>query len=228
MFNLFNNYESKRIRLLKKAPAGPLKDFLSIPFPSPKTPINETPILAVDFETTGLDAAKDQILSIGHICIENNDIQLCSAHHQIVCTEGELNADNVAIHQIMDDIKSAGEAIENAIEELLGSLAGKVMLVHFQKVEKTFLQAACIQLYGMAPEFPMIDTLMLAKRRLDRSSLLHPPSALRLFNLREQHGLPRYNAHNALSDALATAELFFAEVAEMNYKQSPPLKTVLL
>jgi len=36
---------------------------------------------------------------------------------------------------------------------------------------------------------------------------------LRLFNLREAQQLPRYRAHNALSDALATAELFLALAA---------------
>ena len=228
MFSLFNNYEAKRKRLLKKAPAGPLRDFLSVPFPPPDTVLTETPILAVDFETTGLDANKDQILSIGHITVENFDIQLSSAHHQIIRTKGKLDAENVAIHQIMDDTMSAGESLENAVEELLSSLAGKVMLVHFGKIEKTFLEAACNQLYGLAPTFPMIDTLMLAKKRMERNSLPFPPSALRLFNLRETSGLPRYSAHNALSDALATAELFFAEVAEMNYKSPPPLKTVIL
>ena len=38
---------------------------------------------------------------------------------------------------------------------------------------------------------------------------------LRLFNLRPRYNLPRYKAHNALSDAIATAELFMALAAEM-------------
>jgi len=227
-FNREAGYERKRKKLLTKAPAGALKDFLSVPFPTPNTPINEVPILSVDFETTGLDANKDQILSMGHILLENNDIFLSSAYHKIVCTEGDLDEKNVAIHHIMDDIKASGDAIESAVEELLKALAGKIMLVHFEKIEKTFLQAACKQLYGIAPVFPIIDTLMLAKRRMERESTLFPPSALRLFNLREQYGLPRYNAHNALSDSLATAELFFAELEAMNYKNPPPLKAVLV
>ena len=48
------------------------------------------------------------------------------------------------------------------------------------------------------------------------------PGNLRLFNLRPHFGLPQYKAHNALYDALATAELFLAMAAEMapngNYK----------
>ncbi len=228
MFLLSKNYNAKRERLLKKAPEGALKHYLSIPFPDNKTPIEQTPILALDFETTGLTAKTDQILSIGHICIENNAILLNSAFHQVIRTEGDLNEKNVTIHQITDDTKSQGVSLETAIETLLEALSGKIMLVHFARIERSFLQAACIQLYGMAPVFPIIDTLEMARKRLDRESLRYPPSALRLFNLREAHQLPRYVAHNALSDALATAELFFAEVAALNYKKSPPVKTILL
>lgn len=227
MLDLLFGYEAKRKRLLKRAPEGVLKDFLSQPFPARNLPVDETPILAVDFETTGLDPNKDEILSVGDIIVENNEIRIGSAYHRIICTDSDLTEDNVVIHQITDDVKTQGETLQSVIENLLQSLAGKAMLVHFGRVERTFLEAACKKLYGMAPVFPIIDTLVLAKRRLDMRSVPYDPSELRLFNLRDRYGLPRYSAHNALSDALATAELFFAEVEHMNRKRSPPLKTVL-
>jgi len=228
MFDFLNGYETRRKRLLKKAPEGALRDFLSVPFPDPKGSIKNTPILAVDFETTGLNPAKDQILSIGFILIERNEIKLSSAYHKVIRTKGALDQENVVIHQIMDDARHEGSSLKKAIEDLLEVLAGKVMLVHFAAIEKNFLKAACQQLYGAAIVFPMIDTLALGKRRLDMGSAAYDPSQLRLFNLREKYMLPRYKAHNALSDALATAELFFAEVSDMNSKHPPPLKSVLL
>ncbi|MFK5985497.1 MAG: exonuclease domain-containing protein [Pseudomonadota bacterium] len=227
MFDNFFGYEAKRKRLLKKAPEGPIKDFLSIPFPSPKTPIDETPILAVDFETTGLKPNKDEILSIGFISIEFNEILLSSAYHQVICTNGKLDEENVVIHHITDDVKSQGEPLHVVVEKLLKDLAGKVMLVHFAYIEKHFLEQACKKLYGMAPIFPIIDTLVIAKRRLERYSGSFSPAALRLFNLRFQHQLPQYKAHNALSDALATAELFLAEIEIKCLSKSPPLKALL-
>jgi len=45
--------------------------------------------------------------------------------------------------------------------------------------------------------------------------------------LREQHGLPRYQAHNALCDAIAAAELFLVQVAQGNHRKPPPLKIFL-
>ncbi len=228
MFSRWFGYEAQRKRLLAKAPAGPIKEYLSVPFPDPKTPINSTPILALDFETTGLNAKTDQILSVGHISIESFEILLGSAYHQVICTQGALKEEAVIIHQITDDAKSQGQVVEQVIEKLLQAMAGKVILVHFARIEKNFLQHACKKLYGIAPIFPIIDTLMIARKRLDQRTALYSPNDLRLFNLRESIKLPRYKAHNALSDALATAELFLAEIEMKQLKKYPALKTVLL
>lgn len=228
MFSQWFGYEAKRKRLLTKAPDGPLKDYLSIPFPDPETALNNTSILALDFETTGLNAKTDQILSVGCIAIESFEILLSSAYHQVIRTQGDLKEEGVVIHQITDDIKSSGQAVEEVIEKLLQAMAGKAVLVHFAQIEKNFLQYTCKKLYGMAPVFPIIDTLVLARKRLDQRTSLYSPNDLRLFNLRETYKLPRYKAHNALSDALATAELFLAEIELKQYKKSPPLKSVLL
>jgi len=228
MFSRWFGYEAKRKRLLARAPQGPLKEYLSVPFPDPLTRLNQTPILALDFETTGLNAKTDQILSVGHIDINSFEISLASAYHQIICTHGDLKAESVVIHQITDDTKSRGQTVETVIEQLLQAMAGKVILVHFAQIEKNFLEYTCKKLYGMAPVFPIIDTLVLARKRLDQRTALYSPNDLRLFNLRERHQLPRYKAHNALSDALATAELFLAEIELKQSKSSPVLKTVLL
>jgi len=57
---------------------------------------------------------------------------------------------------------------------------------------------------------------VLARRAMERRQQPFRARDLRLFNLRASHHLPRYPAHNALSDALATAELFLALAAEAN------------
>lgn len=226
MFDNWFGYEATRKRELKKAPEGPIKEFLSVPFPDPKTPIDETPMLAVDFETTGLKPEKDEILSIGFIAVEHNEILLRTAYHQVVKTERQLDEENVVIHHITDDAKSQGAELKEAVDALLGALAGKVMLVHFGRIEKHFLQAACKKIYGFAPSFPILDTLVIAKRRLDHGGHFKP-SALRLFNLRDEHELPQYKAHNALSDALATAELLFAEIERKSLTSPPQLKSLI-
>ena len=219
---MFNNplthwligYEAQRKRMLVKAPAGPLRDFLSVPFPALYTPFDQIPILAVDFETTGLDAIEDKLLSVGCVELNHNQIMLGSSYHEIIQTEGSLKADNVTIHQITDDQKDQGKSLAEVVEQLLKRLAGKVMLVHFSRIERQFLRQACLELYGMAPPFPIIDTLVVAKKRLDKRDVAYDPSELRLSALRTKYGFPEHYAHNALNDAIATAELLLAQVSE--------------
>ena len=166
----FFSLEARRKRLLTKAPEGALKQYLSVPIMDLDKPIIESDILAVDFETTGLDAKQDDILSIGYVELAGNHIRLDSCYHQIVAAHRELDADNVMIHTITDQEKAGGRPLASVVEDLLTALAGKTMLVHYAQIEKTFLEQACIKLYGMAPVFPVIDTLALAKKRHDRCS----------------------------------------------------------
>ncbi|MCW8834707.1 MAG: exonuclease domain-containing protein [Colwellia sp.] len=212
LFNSLVGYEAKRKRLLKKAPDGPLKDFLSVPFPSLDTPIQQLPILALDFETTGLDAKADKLLSVGFVAMEDEQIKLNSCYHQIIKTKAQLEESNVIIHQITDTQKEQGQPLRLVIEKLLKALAGKVMLVHFARIERQFLTQACLELYGIAPEFPIIDTLVIAKRQLDKRDVAYDPSELRLSSLRDKYALPSHHGHNALNDAIATAELLLAQI----------------
>jgi len=221
-------YESKRKQLLKKAPEGALRDFLSVPLPDLQTPIDKVNILAVDFETTGLDAKQDKLLSVGFVALKQQQISLNSSYHQIIKTKEQLQESNVIIHHITDSQKEQGKALATVVETLLQALAGKVMLVHFARIEKQFLTQACLELYGMAPVFPMIDTLALAKRRLDKRDVAYDPSELRLTNLRQNFKLPDHHAHNALNDAIATAELFMAQMSKANKDGKVILKDVLL
>lgn len=210
--NYLVGYETKRKRLLKKAPEGPLKDFLSVPFPALDTSMNELPILAVDFETTGLDAKADKLLSVGFVTIEHEQIKLNSCYHQIIKANTRLEESNVIIHQITDAQKEQGRPLTFVVEQLLKALTGKVMLVHFARIERQFLQQACLELYGLVPDFPIIDTLVIAKRQLDKRDISYDPSALRLSQLRHNFQLPDHHGHNALNDAIATAELLLAQV----------------
>jgi len=207
-------YEAQRKRMLKKAPHGPLRDFLAVPFPALNTPFEQIPILAVDFETTGLDAVADKLLSVGCVDLFHHQIRLGSSYHEIINSKGKLKADNVTIHQITDDQKNQGKPLAEVVEQLLNRLAGKVMLVHFSRIERQFLRQACLELYGMAPPLPMIDTLVVAKKRLDKRDVAYDPSELRLSALRANYGFPDHYAHNALNDAIATAELLLAQVNE--------------
>ncbi|RLV59297.1 DNA polymerase III subunit epsilon [Parashewanella curva] len=228
LFQRWFGLNAVRERQCKKAPEGPLKSFLSVPFPEPQTPIKEVELLALDFETTGLNSKKDHILSVGCTPIHHGIICLADSLHTVVNHNIELERENVQIHQITDNEQAQGQSLERVIEQLLAQLAGKVMLVHFAHIERSFLQQACLQLYGVAPVFPIIDTLQIAKRRFDLSDTPYDPSRLRLANLRQEYGLPPHYEHNALNDAVASGELLLAQLSQLTQGRDTPLKKLLV
>lgn len=207
----------RRKRALAKAPPGLLHDYLSRPFPRQGAQCREVPIVAVDLETTGLDPRRDSILSVGLVEIRGMSIRLDTAWHEIVRVGREIPPNSAVIHQITDDHAAMkGKPIEVVMPELLDRLRGKVMLVHYSRIEQSFLDAACRTLYGGSFIIPVIDTLKLGQRVFERRNHTIQTGDLRLFNLRARYNLPHYKAHNALNDALSTAELFLAMATEIS------------
>jgi DNA polymerase III subunit epsilon len=207
--------ETLRKRALAKAAPGPLQEYLSTPLISKRSSCEQMVIVALDLETTGLDPLKDKILSYGLVEIQYMKVKLSTSRHQLISIDEEIPEQSAIIHQITDDQAATGIPLEAALPELLQRLAGKVMLVHYAAIEHNFINAACQRLYGAPFVIPTIDTLILAQRIFERRNHTIQTGDLRLFNLRPRYNLPNYKAHNALSDALATAELFLAIASEM-------------
>lgn len=207
--------ENARRRALRKAPPGPMRDFLEAPLQARDIGCGHSRIVALDLETTGLDPKRHSILSMGLVEIEDMVIRLDSAWHQLIQPEHQIPEESAVIHQITDDQAAEGMPLCEALPQLLERLAGRIMLVHFARIEQQFLDAACRELYGAPFLIPTIDTLVLGQRYLSLRNHSIQAGDLRLFNLRPRFNLPRYRAHNALTDALATAELFLAMAAEM-------------
>lgn len=202
----------RRWRLRRTAP-GPLRDYLSTPFPPPSRDYREAEYVAVDLETTGLDPRRDQILSIGWVVIYGRRIDLGSACHRLIRVQGDIPADTAIIHQITDDVAATGGELAAALPEFLQTLRGRIMVAHHASVELGFLGAACKRLFGAGLLVRTIDTQAIARRIFERRQTAFKGSDLRLHALGERYNLPRYGAHNALSDALAAAELFLAQAA---------------
>jgi len=200
-----------------------MKLYLEKPFLNKKELIHSVDIISLDFETTGLDIEKNKIVSVGWVAIRNLSINLSSCTHEVINTNDELPESSVVIHQITDNQSASGMNIEDIMPILLEQLSGKVLLAHNAKVELGFLNKVCKQLYGTNFIIPIIDTQYLAKRSLERNNKTFKKKALRLFNLRKELKLPVYKAHNALMDAVATAELFLAMVNKISPKNNARL-----
>ena len=228
MLETWFSREHRRRKLAMQAAPGPLRDFLQTPWPSPDSDAREVEFAALDFETTGLDAQRDSILSAGWLALHGTAIDLGTAQHRILRSAQPLPEQSVLIHQLTDDAVAGGDRLENVLPTLLSFLAGRVLLAHHAQLEFQFLRQACRRIFGSDFVMPVVDTQWLALQSMRQRGLHYSAKDLRLFNLRQRYNLPRYRAHNALSDALATAELFVAQLAERAGAKPVRLKRLLV
>lgn len=218
--------EYRRRRLLGQA-AGPLQDFYRTPFASPRSDCRELGFTALDLETTGLDPARDEIVSVGLVAIERLQIELAGARHYLLRPEKAFPERSVVIHRITDDQAANGEGLEVVLPRVLDQLAGRVMVAHHARLDLHFLDRACRRLYGAGLLLPVIDTQRIARRSLERHDQPIRAQDLRLAACRERHHLPRYRLHDALSDALACAELLLVQLAQHDVGRPIALKDFL-
>ncbi len=198
-----------------RAAPGALRDYLAHPTPALDRDWRAVEYLVLDFETTGTDPQRHEILSAGYLGIVDAAAHLDSCTHRLVRPGGDLPARTVVIHGITHDLAAEGRPAEAVIGELLEALTGRVLVGHHVATEVNFLSRACRQLYGAPFVGPAIDTLALEFAALRRLGVKPQRGDLRLGGARARRNLPRYRAHNALLDALATAELFLAQASDL-------------
>jgi DNA polymerase-3 subunit epsilon len=217
----------QRYRTWQQLPTGSLKNYHQQAFMKRHTNHCVLQGLAVDFETTGLNARRDKILSIGWVQVEGVYINLTNYQHSIISIEEPIPSDNVVIHHITDDQSTKGISLKQAIDDLLTALTGKVLIAHHAQIERTFLNAACQKLYHKKPILQIIDTQRLAYRILKYNNVTYKPTDLHLSTLARHYNLPKRKQHHALNDALTTAELFLAQLTHQPFNQST-LGTLLI
>lgn len=215
-------------RLAEQSQHPLLKAYYQAGVPAPDTPVSEIEFVAMDFETTGLDPEKNAIVSIGLVPFTLKRIRCRASQHWILSPEIPLQKESVVIHGIThSDVRQAPDLIE-ILPELLEALAGRIPVVHYQAIERPFLNLALLSRLGEGIIFPLADTLAL-EARIHRSRRKNfwrylkgqAPVSIRLADSRQRYNLPYYAPHHALTDALATAELLIAQIADRYSPDTP-------
>jgi len=205
---------------------GAMAAYLDASPPAARADVKKLDLLALDLETTGLDPGTDRIVSIGFIEIDGRRICGDRARHVLLNIDGTVDQ-SATIHRITDTDLRDAVSERDALDTVLTHLQGHVLLVHHAPMDVGFLNAACRRHYNVPLLAPTVDTLALARRLQERGNQRSREGSLRLHALRSTFGLPRYAAHNALSDAVATAELYLALLTRWAGDDALPLRTIL-
>ena len=215
----------KRCQKTVKMPGFPrnLQRFYETDLPTENTLLSDCRLIALDFETTGLNFDTDTILSVGGISIEKGGIDFSSAFHHLRKNPVEVKKQSAVVNMITPEQLTRGEDPVDVMNDLMNTLAGSVVITHCGIIESTFLKKALGLTQEM--ELPMIfaDTFNIEHK-------LHRPTGRKneysLSEIRKRRNFPAYEAHNALWDSIATAELFLAQVKDLFGKNRPRLLEV--
>lgn len=198
-----------------------LQALLTAPLPEKNADMRAMDILVLDFETTGFSAERDRVVSMGWVILEQGVIRLKTANRILLHTEGAIDPESVKVHHLMPEmLESKGIETDDAFRQLFRAMEGKVLLAHGAVIERAFVARYIERKYGVK-DVPLLwlDTLKIEQYI---QQLSQTKKGWRLGDVRRRYNLPDYPAHDALMDAIATAELFLAQITRLFAAQRAP------
>lgn len=166
-------------------------------------PIAETRCVVVDVETTGLNLARDRLISIGAVAVVNGRIALNDSFYVVLQQQSASEKGNILLHGIGATAQLEGEPPVDALLAFLEYL-GKSPLVAFHVTfDETMIKRALREYLGLAFKHSWLDLAYVMPG-------LHPSLTRKYHALDDwigHFGIRIDIRHNALADALATAQL---------------------
>jgi DNA polymerase III epsilon subunit family exonuclease len=165
--------------------------------------IEEAELVVLDLETTGLSAARDRICEIGAVRVRA--LEIVDTFETLVNPGTLIPAPVVALTGIQPgDVLGAPRA-ETAVRRFLAYAGDVPLAAHNARFDLGFLEREIERLTGRRLAAPVVDTVWLARRLLQRRS-----TRFSLAQLAHFFGTATQPCHRALPDALATAEILVA------------------
>jgi DNA polymerase-3 subunit epsilon len=181
---------------------------------------------ALDFETTGLNFRTDTVVSFGVVPVEAGRAVMSGSIHQLVEPHVPPSPRSQTIHELRPQDLAGSPRVEEARAALSQALTGRYLLVWFADVEVHFLDA----IFGGGRRRwrrRTIDVRNLAIAVDGGGTDERERQGYSLSGSAERWGVPVANPHEALDDALVTAQLFLVLVSKLATGAEPSLRDVL-
>ena len=173
----------------------------------------------VDFETTGIDPETERVIQVAAIVI-NGEGEIVESFDTVVRPENPAQYTHGAehVHGISVEQVAQGMPLREALEKVWTISKGNVFTAHNAMFDINFLHAESARV-GLENKIDTyVDTLALARRTDQDRTRKHS-----LHALCEHYGIDHENAHEAKSDATATAELLIHLMREMDVQKPDQL-----
>lgn len=180
-----------------------LADWQSLPRPSPSRPFNAVRYVVVDVETSGLNLMEDRLISIGAVAVVNGKVAFGDSFYAVLQQSTVSDKSNILLHGIGGVAQTEGKPAADALLDFLEYLGRDPLVAFHVTFDQTMIQHAIRQFLGitfrhhwsdLAYLMPALNTALASRYRSLDDWIGH-------FHI---HNDAR---HNALADALVTAQL---------------------
>ncbi len=176
-------------------------------------PIENGRYVVLDTELTGLELHQDSIVSVGALRMNGSRIDLGDAFYRVLNPSTAMRPDSVVVHEITPSEVTGKPTIEEALIELVGYCRDDIIVGHFVSLDMDFINKDMRRMYETNMKNHVIDTCSIHEwmRNHDGDFRRHFggfSDELNLVALAKKYRIPVAGAHNALSDAFMTAQLF--------------------
>jgi DNA polymerase-3 subunit epsilon len=162
------------------------------------------------------------VVSFGVAPVRGGRVVVGESVHQLVASAVASSPASMKIHQILPRDLEDAPTTEVALDLLRGALDGRFLLAWYAEVELAFLR----RLFGGRRR-------SWARRTVDVRGLvvelegLDPDARLGLSVTAERYGVPVASPHEALDDALVTAQLFLVAASRLEARGDGAVRDLL-
>jgi DNA polymerase-3 subunit epsilon len=166
-------------------------------------PLSAARWVVVDVESSGLDARRDQLISIGAVAVNGGRIALTDSLEVVLRQEQVSEARNILVHGIGGTAQREGLPPQEALLRFL-AYAGKTWIVAYHAAfDEVMIGRALREHLGCAWKPPVLDLAYVMPALFPTLA----PTCRSLDGWLAHFGIPVYTRHQALADAYATAQL---------------------
>ncbi len=160
-------------------------------------------IVVVDVETSGLSLADDHLLAIGAIGIHAGRIALADSFDLLLRQQVASDKANILVHGIGGTAQRNGLPPEEALLAFLEYLDGAPLFAFHAAFDETMLRKACKKFLGFDFNHAWADLACLLPELFPQ----HAKKCHALDDWLARFAIHNDERHNALADAIATAQL---------------------
>ena len=165
--------------------------------------------VSLDLETTGMDPARDHILSLAAVPVRNGRVTLSERFERRVHTARAFGIESIRHHRITPDEASGGEQVTDVVRDFLHWLGGRRLLGYNLGFDLDMLSPHVRALAGFDLPNPQVD-LANAVAAAQRRQRPDAPVNLDLVHIANRLGVPMIGRHTALGDATTVALCWIA------------------